>query len=77
MHFISHNGDEGEIWNIPFLLLFKATFAAATKDHTGSAAAVTKKLENLITQTTAWSNSMKPSHVLWSHPRWMGHGGEV
>lgn len=42
MHFISHNGDEGEIWNIPFLLLFKTTFAAAAMDHTGSAAALTK-----------------------------------
>ena len=42
MHFISHNGDEGEIRNIPFLLLFKTTFAAAAMDHTGSAAALTK-----------------------------------
>ena len=23
------------------------------------------------------SNSMKLSHALWGHPRWVGHGGEV
>ena len=23
------------------------------------------------------SNSMKLSHAVWGHPRWMGHGGEV
>ena len=23
------------------------------------------------------SNSMKLSHAIWGHPRWMGHGGEV
>ena len=39
MHFISHNGDEGKIWNIPFLLLFKTTFAAAAMDRAGRAAA--------------------------------------
>ena len=32
---------------------------------------------NLITWTTALSNSMKISHVMWGHPRWTGHGGEV
>ena len=32
---------------------------------------------NLITRTTALSNSMKLSHALWGHPRWVGHGGEV
>lgn len=73
MYFISHNGDEGKIWNIPFLLLFKATFAAAAKDHR-KCCSCDKKPENLITQTTAWSNPMKPSHVLWSHPRWISHG---
>ena len=36
-----------------------------------------RKLANLITQTTALSNSMKLSHAVWDHPRWMGHGGEV
>ena len=36
-----------------------------------------RQLANLITQTTALSNSMKLSHALWGHPRWMGHGGEV
>ena len=29
------------------------------------------------TRTTALSNSMKLSHALWDHPRWVGHGGEV
>ena len=29
------------------------------------------------TRTTAWSNSVKPSHALWGHPRRAGHGGEV
>ena len=29
------------------------------------------------TRTTALSNSMKLSHALWGHPRWMGHGGEA
>ena len=29
------------------------------------------------TRTTALSNSMKLSHALWGHPRWVGHGGEV
>ena len=29
------------------------------------------------TRTTALSNSMKPSHALWGHPRWTGHGGDV
>ena len=36
-----------------------------------------RQLANLITQTTALSNSMKLSHVMWGHPRRMGHGGEV
>ena len=36
-----------------------------------------RKLANLSTQTTALSHSMKPSHAMWGHPRWMGHGGEV
>ena len=36
-----------------------------------------RKLVNLITGTTALSNSMKLSHALWGHPRQMGHGGEV
>ena len=36
-----------------------------------------RKLTNLITWTTALSNSMKLSHAVWGHPRWMGHGGEV
>ena len=31
-----------------------------------------KKLVNLITWTTALSNSMKLSHDLWGHPRWAG-----
>jgi len=26
---------------------------------------------------TALSNSMKLSHAVWGHPRWMGHGGEI
>ena len=36
-----------------------------------------RKLVNLITWTTALSNSMKPSHAMWGHSRWAGHGGEV
>ena len=28
-------------------------------------------------RTTVVSNSMKLSHAMWGHPRWMGHGGEV
>ena len=36
-----------------------------------------QKLDNLITWTTALSNSMKLSHAMWDHPRWAGHGGEV
>ena len=36
-----------------------------------------RKLVNLITQTAPLSNSMKLSHALWGHPRWVGHGGEV
>ena len=28
-------------------------------------------------RTTALSNSVKPSHAVWGHPRWTGHGGEV
>ena len=32
---------------------------------------------NLITWTTALSNSVKLSHAVWGHPRWSGHGGEV
>ena len=31
------------------------------------------RLVNLITRTTALSNSMKLSHALWGHPRWAGH----
>ena len=34
-------------------------------------------LSNLITQTTALSNSMKLSHAVWGHPRREGHGGQV
>ena len=36
-----------------------------------------RKLVNLITWTTALTNSMKLSHAVWGHPRWAGHGGEV
>ena len=36
-----------------------------------------RKLVNLITWTTALSNSMKLSHAVWGHPRRMSHGGEV
>ena len=36
-----------------------------------------RKLVSLITRTTALSNSMKLSHAVWSHPRRVGHGGEV
>ena len=36
-----------------------------------------RKLANLITQTTALSNSMKLSHAVWGHPRQAGRGGEV
>ena len=36
-----------------------------------------EKLANLVTWTTALSNSMKLSHALWGHPRQAGHGGEV
>ena len=32
---------------------------------------------NLITRTTALSNSMKPNHAMWGHPRQMGHGEEA
>ena len=28
-------------------------------------------------RTTALSNSVKPSHAVWGHPRRPGHGGEV
>ena len=36
-----------------------------------------RKLVNLITWTTALSNSVKLSHALWGHPRRAGQGGEV
>ena len=36
-----------------------------------------RQLANLITWTTALSNSVKLSHAMWGHPRRMGHGGEV
>ena len=36
-----------------------------------------RKLANLITWTTALSNSMKLSHAMLGHPRWTRHGGEV
>ena len=35
------------------------------------------QLADLITWTTALSNSMKLSHAVWGHPRRTGHGGEV
>ena len=35
-----------------------------------------RKLVNLISRTTALSNSMKLSHAVWGHPR-VGHDGEV
>ena len=35
-----------------------------------------KNLANLITWTTALSNSVKLSHAMYSHPRLMGHGGK-
>ena len=28
-------------------------------------------------RTTVLFNSMKLIHVVWGHPRWSGHGGEV
>ena len=30
-----------------------------------------------MTVIVALSNSVKLSHAVWGHPRWMGHGGEV
>jgi len=36
-----------------------------------------RQLANLITRTTALSNSMQLSYAVWGHPRWMVHGGEV
>ena len=36
-----------------------------------------RKLANLITWTTALSNSVKLSRAVWGHPRRTGHGGEV
>ena len=36
-----------------------------------------RKLVNLITWTTVFSNSTKLSHAMWGHPRWWSHGGEV
>ena len=36
-----------------------------------------RKLANLITWTTALSNSIKLSHAMWGHPEWTGRGGEV
>ena len=30
-----------------------------------------------ITWSTALSNSVKPSHAVWGHPRQADHGGEV
>ena len=35
-----------------------------------------RKLANLITWTTALSNSVKLSHAEKGHPRWTGHGGK-
>ena len=51
---------------------------AAVKRYPASKVRETQvRWSNLITQTTALSNSMKLSHALWGHPRWAGHGGEV
>ena len=36
-----------------------------------------RQLANLITRTTALSNSMKLSHAMWGHPRRKGRGGEL
>ena len=36
-----------------------------------------RKLANLITWTTALSNSVKLGHTLWGHPRRTSHGWEV
>ena len=36
-----------------------------------------QKTSQMITWTTALSNSMKLSHAMWGYPRWTGHGGEV
>ena len=35
------------------------------------------KPQSKTTGTTALSNSMKLSHVMWGHPRGEDHGGEV
>ena len=51
---------------------------AAVKRYPASKVRETQvRWSNLITQTTALSNSMKLSHAVWGHPRWVGHGGEV
>ena len=49
--------------------LFATPWIAACHIH--------RKLVNMITRTTALSNSMKLSHAVWGHPRRTGHGGEV
>ena len=36
-----------------------------------------RKLVNLITRTTALSNSIKLSQAVWGHPGRVGHGGEL
>ena len=53
---------------------WKVSWEASEGRHTNHN---NRKLVNLITQTTALSNSMKLSHAMWDHPRWAGHGGEV
>ena len=35
-----------------------------------------RKLVNLITRTTALTNTVNLSHAMWGHPRRVGHGGE-
>ena len=58
--------------SLSFLLLplLRALWGRQTEIHNH------KKLTNLLTWTTALSNSMKLSHAVYGHQRQMGHGGE-
>ena len=80
------NEDNGDLLqNVPCALLHSvpSTLQQATTDPClcqrllDTHRQVWVSLVNLITWTTALSNSMKLRHAVWGHPRRVGHGGEV
>ena len=74
-------GKEQRLQEIPYVQCKRnpSKMVGAERGHQGTdrLKPQSQQIANLLTRTTAFSNSMKLSHAVWGHPRQMAHGGEV